>query len=78
MRARVLKHSIIVCVLSPLSRVQLLGLDYSPPGSSVQGILQARILEWVPRLCNVIQINENSLSYCYCYKSSSSLHFGLH
>ena len=21
--------------------------DYSPPGSSVQGILQARILEWV-------------------------------
>ena len=22
--------------------------DYSPPGSSVHGILQARILEWVP------------------------------
>ena len=22
-------------------------LDYSPPGSSVHGILQARILEWV-------------------------------
>ena len=22
-------------------------VDYSPPGSSVQGILQARILEWV-------------------------------
>ena len=22
-------------------------LDYSPPGSSVSGILQARILEWV-------------------------------
>ena len=22
-------------------------MDYSPPGSSVQGILQARILEWV-------------------------------
>ena len=36
-------------------RAQLLGpvwlfrdpMDYSPPGSSVQGILQARILEWV-------------------------------
>ena len=23
-------------------------MDYSPPGSSVLGILQARILEWVP------------------------------
>ena len=22
-------------------------MDYSPPGSSVQGVLQARILEWV-------------------------------
>ena len=24
-------------------------MDYSPPGSSVHGILQARILEWVAR-----------------------------
>ena len=24
-------------------------MDYSPPGSSVQGIFQARILEWVAR-----------------------------
>ena len=23
-------------------------MDYSPPGSSVHGILQAKILEWVP------------------------------
>jgi len=23
-------------------------MDWSPPGSSVPGILQARILEWVP------------------------------
>ena len=23
-------------------------MDYSPPGSSVRGILQARILDWVP------------------------------
>ena len=23
-------------------------IDYSPPGSSVHGVLQARILEWVP------------------------------
>ena len=26
-------------------------MDYSPSGSSVQGILQARILEWVTLLC---------------------------
>ena len=25
-------------------------MDYSPPGSSVHGILQARILEWVAML----------------------------
>ena len=32
-----------------ISRVQLFGdsMDYSPPGSSVYGISQARILEWV-------------------------------
>ena len=31
-----------------ISCVQLCDpVDYSPPGSSVQGILQARILEWV-------------------------------
>ena len=36
-------------LLSSLSRVQLLGdpMDCSPPGSSVHGIFQARILEWV-------------------------------
>ena len=36
------------CVLSRLSRVWLCDpMDRSPPGSSVHGILQARILEWV-------------------------------
>ena len=35
-------------VLSCFSRVQLCDpMDYSPPGSSVHGILQARILKWV-------------------------------
>ena len=32
-------------MLSPFSHVQL--LDYSLPGSSIHGISQARILEWV-------------------------------
>ena len=27
-------------------------MDYRPPGSSVQGILQARILEWVDMSCS--------------------------
>ena len=36
------------CVLSCFSRVQLCDpMDHSPPGSSVCGILQAWILEWV-------------------------------
>ena len=34
--------------LSHFSRVQLCeSMDYSLPGSSVHGILQARVLEWV-------------------------------
>ena len=38
-----------VIVVSGLSRVRLFvtPVDCSPPGSSVRGILQARILEWV-------------------------------
>ena len=37
-----------MCVCWVLSHVQLCDpLDYSPPGSSALGILQARILEWV-------------------------------
>ena len=37
-----------VCVLSHVSCVWLcVPMDYSPPSSSVFGILQARILEWV-------------------------------
>ena len=38
-----------LCMLSHFSCVKTLGnpLGHSPPGSSVHGILQARILEWV-------------------------------
>ena len=40
--------SMKVKVLVTQSRLTLCGpMDYSPPGSSVHGILQARILEWV-------------------------------
>ena len=42
-------HFILVLIVESLSHIQLSGtpLDCSPPGSSVHGILQARILEWV-------------------------------
>ena len=37
-----------MCVLVPQSCLTLFNsMDWSPPGSSVRGILQARILEWV-------------------------------
>ena len=37
-----------VCVCESLSCVQLCDpMDCSPPGSSIKGILQARVLEWV-------------------------------
>ena len=36
-----------VCVCESLSRVQLLAAPWTPPGSSVHRILQARTLQWV-------------------------------
>ena len=46
---KVAVESIPCCVLSHLSRVHLFcePMDLSLPGSSVHGILQARVLEWV-------------------------------
>ena len=43
------KVKMCTCVLSHLSRAQFLRdpKNCSPPGSSVHGILQVRILEWV-------------------------------
>ena len=41
-----------LCVMrQSLSRVRLFATDCSPPGSSVHGILQARLLEWAPGFC---------------------------
>ena len=40
---------VAVCMLSCFSHVQLCDpIQFSPPGSSIHGILLARILEWVP------------------------------
>ena len=38
-------------------------VDCSPPGSSVHGILQARILEWV-----AISFFIHGMTICKCYK----------
>ena len=38
--------SVHACLLS-LSRVRFFGTPWSPSGSSVHGVSQARILEWV-------------------------------
>ena len=35
-------------------------MDYSPPGSSVHGILQARILEWVVIPSPGVWLSENA------------------
>ena len=43
------KHMVIYCYLVVKSCPALCdAMDCSPPGSSVHGIFQARILEWVP------------------------------
>ena len=38
---------VCVCLVTQLCLTLCDPMDYSPPGSSVHGILQARILEWV-------------------------------
>ena len=67
-----------VCVLSRFSHVQFFAtLDYSLPGSSVPGILQARILEWVamPSSRDLPQPRIKSMSclLCLLYWQAGSL-----
>ena len=48
MRSRIFTLANVNVKVKSLSRVRLCDpMDCSPPGSSVHGILQARILEWV-------------------------------
>ena len=41
------KQSLYLCVCSYSCLTLCYPMDYSPPGSSVHGIFQARILEWI-------------------------------
>ena len=60
---------VCVCVLvTKLCPILCNPMDYSPPGSSVHGILQARILEWVAipfsRLSSLTQGLKLGLPHC--------------
>ena len=56
-----------VCILSHLSRVQVCDpMDCSPPGSSVHGILQARILEWVSMPYAKVSSQPRDQTYISC------------
>ena len=62
------------CEVKSLSRVRLCNLvDCSPPGSSIHGILQARILEWVAisfsTVCFNMYVNV-ILVRCYSFHST--------
>ena len=55
--------ALCVCVLVSQSCLTLCNpMDYSPPGSFVRGILQARILEWV-----AISFSITALAIDYCW-----------
>ena len=42
-----ISYELRACYVASVVSDSLQPYDYSPPGSSVHGILQARILEWV-------------------------------
>ena len=71
---------VCMCVLSRVSRLQLCNpMDYSPSGSSVHGISQARILEWVaiPFSRGSSQPRDQTLYLCkkirYCWATGEAL-----
>ena len=59
-------------------------VDYSPPGSSVHGILQARILEWIAMPSsfpngNILQTCSTiSQPECWCWCNKDTGHFHHH
>ena len=58
---------LLLCVLSCFSCVSLFDpTDYSPPGSSAHGILQARILEWVSMLSPRGSSQPRDRTHVYC------------
>ena len=46
-RNHAVRNSVCACSVTQSCLTLLRPMDYSPPGSSVNGIFQARILEWV-------------------------------
>ena len=63
-----------MCVLSRFSRVRLCGLvKCSPPGSSVHGVLQARIMEWVAMPSSSPVIALAHLYICICFSDQEQM-----
>jgi len=76
------RESCVLLLLSRFSHVQIFEtpMDYSPPGSSVHGMLQARILTWVAMpsspgsswpsdwtCVSYISCTGKRVLYCYCH-----------
>ena len=51
-------------------------MDCSPPGSSIHGIFQARVLEWVP-LPSPIVLLRRTQNYVICPPSGHGIYFAL-
>ena len=75
-KSQLLSCLLCVCVLSHFSLTFWDPMDYSPPGSSVRGILQARMLEWVamPSSKGIFPTQGLNLSLlCLLHQQSGSL-----
>ena len=64
-------HFLLQCMkvkMKSFSRVWLCDpMDCSPPGSSIHGIFQARVLEWVDIAFSIIYFNWRLINLQYCY-----------
>ena len=53
-------------------------MDCSPPGSSIHGTSQARVLEWVPvpsPICSYLPTIFNDVTVIVCYVKGTASHF---
>ena len=65
-----------ICVFSPLAMSDSDPKDCSPPGSSVHGIFQAKILKWVaisPRVSSQLGLNPSVLHFLHWQADSLPL-----
>ena len=56
--------SLCMCLVTQLCPALCNPMDYSPPGTSVHGILHARILEWVALLQGISPTQDRTQVSC--------------